>query len=83
MVSLPMGVYPENAPWGELHLINLFYIKESKMNKIVTILFALLLTIASAMIFSAASIGKDRAAVLNAVSVDDPALCNVREPDCG
>ena len=53
------------------------------MNKILVILFALLFALASAMTFSAVSIEKDRASVLNVESADSPALCNTMEPDCG
>lgn len=38
MVSLPMGVYPENAPWGEYHLTLMTNTKEFNMNKTIATL---------------------------------------------
>ena len=53
------------------------------MNKVTVILLVLLFAFFGAIHHSTVELARSRAAMLSVTSPDDPALCNMREPDCG
>ena len=53
------------------------------MNKVIVILLTVLFSFFYHVSNLTVEMARERAAVMKAVSPDDPALCNMREPDCG